>query len=244
MKQLILLLLISGSVWGQQTPKQSAVEFNAFVKVEDAENYYTNLIAESPENPANPALYNEYRAQLAVDWLIKGNIKKYQFYKNTNPKFTSLQLFDLSNLLEYWVDDNKNIAAVEQISRQLLDELEKKMYKDQFSRTAVLQEVNAMANARLGNIDIAIKNIEKSGSGAEMRNFPYFRNSKANYLNRYAAILSAAGQHQRALDTLTKAVREANSTPKLIATLKWTNTLPLCRRKPTRKYTRKWKKHG
>ncbi|AMP99499.1 Thiol-disulfide isomerase and thioredoxin [Pedobacter cryoconitis] len=173
-----------------------------------------------PAGAAKPDQYNEYRAQLAVDWLVKGNIDKYNFYKNTRPKFTALQLFELSNLLEYWVDDNKNVAEVEQISKQLLDDLRKKIHDDTFSRTGILLEVNAVANARLGHVDIAMKNIKASGEYATFRNLSYFRNTKANYLNRYGIILSAAGQHQRALDTLSMAVGNAISTPKTIATLK------------------------
>lgn len=212
--------MVSGSVYAQQKSQQIAKQFNALVKVEDEEKFYNDLIAKSPADPLKPDQYSEYRAQLAVDWLINGNMDKYKFYKNTNPKFTAIQLFDLSNLLEYWVDDNKNVAVVEQISKQILDEIAKKMHDDTFGRNGILLEVNAVANAMLGNIDIAMKNIEKSGADATFRNMPYFRNSKANYLNRLGAILSAAGQHERALDTLSNAVRTAISTPKTIVTLK------------------------
>lgn len=209
--------MVSGAVRAQQKPHQLAKQFNALVKVEDEEKFYNDLIA---NNPAKSDQYGEYRAQLAVDWLIKGNIEKYKFYKNTNPKFTALQIFDLSNLLEYWVDDHKNIAVVEQISKQILEEIAGKVHDDTFSRSGVLFEVNALANARLGNIDIALENIKKSDVNVVFRDMPYFRNSKANYLTRYGAILSAAGQHQRALDTLSNALRRANSTPKTVVTLK------------------------
>ena len=219
-KLILLLLLVSGSVYAQQTPQQLVKEFHDIVNVEDEERFYNDLIAKRPADPAKPAQYNEYRAQLAVDWLIKGNIDKYKFYKSTNPKFSALQLFDLSNLLEYWVDDNKNTAVVEQISKQILAEIQKKMHDDTFGRTSILLEVNAMANARLGNIGIAMTNIKNSGKNAIFRNIAYFRNTKANYLNRLGAILSAAGEHQRALDTLSNAVRTANSTPKTLVTLK------------------------
>lgn len=218
MKRLILLLfMVSGSVYAQQKPQQLAKEFSALVRVEDEEKFYNELVA---KNPAKRDQYGAYRAQLAVDWLIKGNIDKYQFYKRSHPKFTALQLFELSNLLEYWVDDNKHVALVEQISKQILEEIARKVHDDTFSRTGVLLEVNALANARLGNIDMAMKNIKKSGADATFRAIPYFRNSNANYLTRYGAILSAAGQHQQALDTLANAVRRANSTPRTVATLK------------------------
>ena len=219
-KLILLLLLISGTLYAQHTPQQIAKQFNALVNVEDEERFYNDLIAKNPAGSAKPDQYNEYRAQLAVDWLIKVNIDKYNLYNNTRPKFTALQLFDLSNLLEYWVDDNKNVAVVEQISRQILDDLGKKMHDDTFGRTGILFEVNAVANARLGHIAIAMKNIKASGEYATFRNFSYFRNTKANYLNRYSIILSAAGQHQRALDTLSMAVGNAISTPKTIVTLK------------------------
>lgn len=190
MKKLILLcLLVSGSVYARQKPQQMA----------------------KPD---------QHPAQLAVDWLIKGDIDKYKFYKNTNPKFTALQLFELSNQLEDWVDDNKNVAAVEQISKQILEEIERKMHEDTFGRSVILLEVNAIANAKLGHIGIALRNIEKSTSlKSPYRQFAYFRNSNANYLTRYAAILSASGQHQRAFDTLSNAIRTGVSTPKTVATL-------------------------
>lgn len=85
----------------------------------------------------------------------------------------------------------------------------------------MLYQINAVANAKLGNIEIAMKNIEKSNAlQSPYLQFPYFRNTKANYLNSYATILSAAGQHQRALDTLSNAVRTAASTPKTADILK------------------------
>lgn len=214
-------MLISSSAYAQQAAlKIAANQFKALVKVEDEEKFYNDLIAKGPADHAKPDQYNEYRAQLAVDWLTKGNIKKYKFYKNTNPKFTALQLFDLSNLLEYWVDNNINVAEVEQISNQILEELEKKVHDDTFNRAGILLEVNALANANLGNIGIAMRNIEKSGTNAMFRDIPYFRNSKANYLCRYGAILAAAGQYQRALDTLSNAVRNAISTKTTVSTLK------------------------
>lgn len=205
------MVLISGSVWAQEAPQQNSKEFYAIVKVEDAEKFYNGMEVKNPE----------YRAQLAVDWLINGNIEKYKFYKTTNTKLTPLQLFELSNQLEYWVDDNKHLAEVEQISKQLIEEIEKKLHSDIFGRMGVLLEVNAVANAKLGKVDLAMKTIESSNEKAgPFRSMAYFRNSKANYLNRYAVILAAAGQYQRALDTLDKAVREANSTAKTSETLK------------------------
>ncbi|SMC55067.1 TlpA disulfide reductase family protein [Pedobacter africanus] len=221
MKRLVLLLvLISTHVYGQQSSKEMAKEFNALVNVEDQERFYNELLSKYPADPAKPAQYAEYRAQLAIDWLKKGNIDRYHFYKNTNPKFTAIQLFELSNLLESWVDDDQHIEWVQQISKQVLGEIALKRHDDTFDRNGVLLEVNAVANAKLGNLAIAMENIKKSDKNATFRKFPYFRNSNANYLNRLGLILLAAGRHQQAFDTLSKAVRTAASTPKTVVSLK------------------------
>lgn len=219
-RKLLLLLLIPGSVWAQQTAKQEAEQFHALVKVEDQEKFYNNLIAKNPADPSKPGQYNEYRAQLALDWLANGNIEKYDLYKKTGCSFSPVQLHELSTVLEYWVDDSKNITEVEQISRLLLQDIEKKTQPDVLGKATVLWEVNAMANAKLGNTAVAIKGLERSGEQADFRKFPYYRNSLANYLNRYGFIYAAAGQSQKALDTLTKAIRDGNSTSRLIATFK------------------------
>lgn len=215
-RKLLLLLLISSSVIAQPTIEQ----FHALVKVEDQEKFYEDMVAKNAAGTSGHEQYSEYRAQLAVEWLTRGNIEKYKFYKDAGLAFSPQQLFELSNVLEYWVDDNKNITVVEQITRQLLEDIEKKTQPDILGRVSILLEVNAMANARLGNIDVAMKNLERSSESTTFRNIPYFRNSQANYFNRYGFILAAAGQSQKALDTLTKAVRDGNSTPKLITTFK------------------------
>lgn len=211
---------MSTYVYGQKSQKENAKKFNALVNVEDQERFYNELRSKYPADPAKPASYGEYRAQLAVDWLRKGNIDKYHFYKNTNPKFTSIQLFELSNLLESWVDDDQHIEWVQQISEQVLGEIALKRHDDNFDRQEILLEVNALANAKLGNLAIAMENIKKSDKNAMFRKMPYFRNSNANYLNRLSLILMAAGQHQQAFDTLSNAVRTAVSTPKTITSLK------------------------
>lgn len=216
----VLLALMSALVYGQQPPKEISRKFYALVNVEDQERFYNELRSKYPADPAKPAPYGEYRAQLAIDWLKKGNIDKYHFYKNTNPRFTAIQLFELSNLLESWVDDDQHIEWVQQISKQVLDEIALKRHDDTFDRNGVLLEVNAVANAKLGNLKIAMINIKKSDANAMFRKFPYFRNSNANYLNRLSLILMAAGQHQQAFDTLSDAVRTAASTPKTVASLK------------------------
>ncbi|HEY8958871.1 TlpA disulfide reductase family protein [Chitinophaga sp.] len=216
----VMMILTTTYVYGQQSQKEIAKKFNALVNVEDQERFYNELRLKYPADPAKPAPYSEYRAQLAIDWLRKGNIDKYHFYKNTNPKFTAIQLFQLSNLLESWVDNDQHIEWVQQISKQVLDEIALKRHDDTFGRNLILLEVNAVANAKLGNLAIAMENIKKSDENATFRKIPYFRNSDANYLNRLSLILMAAGQHQQAFDTLSNAVRTAVSTPKTVASLK------------------------
>lgn len=223
MKKLILLLLISGSAWAQQTAgkKHNLEDFNLIASVEDQELYYNELLKQSPPDRNKPGMYNEYRAQLAIGWLTKGNIERYQYYMRTDPKFSVINLVDLTYTLEYMVDEDKHIPIVEQASRDLLDKLEKGTLSDGVSRTQVLLEVNALANAKLGKLDVAMKNIARSGQEKDnARDLKYFRDSKAKYLTRYGLILSAAGEHKRALDTLTKALRNADSNPKMVAVYK------------------------
>ncbi|WP_157287881.1 hypothetical protein [Pedobacter cryoconitis] len=46
MKKLILLLvLVSGTLYAQRTPQQIAKQFNALVNVEDEERFYNDLLA-------------------------------------------------------------------------------------------------------------------------------------------------------------------------------------------------------
>ncbi len=52
------------------------------------------------------------------------------------------------------------------------------------------------------------------------RDMHYFKDSKANYLNRYAIVMSLAGEHQKAFDTLSRAVSMAESNPQSIETLR------------------------
>ncbi|WP_343693919.1 TlpA disulfide reductase family protein [Chitinophaga sp.] len=216
----VMMILMSTYVHGQQSQKDIAKKFNGLVNVEDEEHFYNELRSKYSADPAKPAPYDEYRAQLAIDWLKEGNIDKYYFYKNTNPRFTAIQLFELSNLLESWVDNDQHIEWVQQISKQVLDEIAHKGHDDSFDRNGTLLEVNAVANAKLGNLAIAMENIKKSDKNAMYRKIPYFRNSDANYLNRLGIILLAAGQPQRAFDMLSNAVRTAISTPKTVASLK------------------------
>lgn len=226
MKKILLLLLISSSAWAQQqkTVKYNYNDFNLLVKVEDKEQYFNEMIQAKPEDQLKPAQYDQFRIPLAVAWLAKGNLERYKHYTKNEPKFSYPNLLDLTYALEYLVEDNKNLGIVEQVSRAVLDVMDKKkdkVYEDlEGDRMQVLLELNAMANAKLGNVDVAMKNIERSSTIKGMREGKYFRDSKSNYLNRYGIVLSAAGQHKKALDLLTEAVRTADSNPKLVATLR------------------------
>lgn len=221
MKKLVLLFMfVWGTVYAQQDQLSEREEFLNIVTVEEAEKYYNELVAKTPENAANKELYDQLRGQLAVDWLSNGNVEKYSYYKSTKPTFTALQLFELSNTLEKWIEEVSHVKLVEQISSELLGELQQERYEDRFDRKGVLLEVNGVANARLGNLKLAHERMDASNEKAMFRSFPYFRNSKANYLNRLAVIISADGEHQRALDTLSKAIREGNSTPAMRMTFK------------------------
>lgn len=224
MKKIILLLLISGSAWAQQaTPeKYNYSDFNLIVKVEDKEKYFNQMLQEKPEGNSKAAQYEDYRSSLAVGWLAKGNLERYQYYTKNNPEFSFVYLVDFIYALEYLVEDSKNLKLVQQVSGEYLDLLDKAKTNDELTldRMQVLLEVNAMANAKLGNVEVALKNIERSSTIKGMREGKYFRDSKSNYLNRYGIVLAAAGQDQKALDLLTEAVRNADSNPKLVATLR------------------------
>jgi len=222
-KIFIVLLLVPGLGWSQKKPaaKYNFDDFSLIVKAKDEEQYYNKMLQESPPDKSKKSQYNEFRAQLAVDWLTEGNIERYQYYKNTNPKFSPVQFLYLVNALEYQADNDKNIAQTAQISGEIIAELDKGTMTDPLGLMQILLEVNAVTNAKLGNTDLAMKTIDRSSSiKPSFRDIKYFRDTKANYLNRYAIILSAAGQDKKALDTLTQALRNADSNPKTAAIFK------------------------
>ncbi|WP_442591239.1 redoxin domain-containing protein [Pedobacter sp. AW31-3R] len=224
MKKIILFLLISSSAWAQQVmpEKYNYNDFNLIVKVEDKEKYYNQMLQEKPEDKSKPAQYNDYRGSLATAWLAKGNLERYKYYTKNNLEFSFINLVDFTYALEYLVEDSKNLKIVEQVSGEYLDMLDKAKTTDELTkdRMQVLLEVNAMANAKLGNVELAMKNIERSSTIKGMREGKYFKDSKSNYLNRYGIVLAAAGQDKKALDLLMEAVRTADSNPKLVATLR------------------------
>jgi len=223
MKKLIFLLLLSSPVLAQQT-KSEKEKFHAFYElanVEDQEKQYNVMVKENPIDPAKPAMYEEYRAQLATGWLSKGNFERYWYYKNTNPKFNPLQFLYLSYALDHLLDEDKNMVEVEKVSKGILDDLQNGSMSDGMGRTQPVMEVNAAANAKLGNTEAALAMIAKSSQVKDnMRDMRYFKDMKANYLNRFGIVLLAAGKYQAAFDTLSKAFREAESNPAMVNTFR------------------------
>lgn len=215
--------MISGSVFAQQSKpaKYNFQDFTLIVDVQDQEKQYNEMLKADPIDPAKPSMYEEYRAQLALGWLSKGNFERYWYYKNTNPKFNVLQLTYLAYAMEYLLDAQKNPAELEKVSGGILKDIASGAISDAIGRAQPIMEVNATVNAQLGNIEIAEKMLAKSSEvkGA-IRDMKYFRDAKSNYLNRYAIVMSAAGKNQIAFDTLSKAFREAESNPAMITTFR------------------------
>lgn len=226
MKNLLFLLLSTASAWAQEVaPKKYDLnDFKLIVKVEDQEKYFNEMLQAKPQDPSKPAQYNEYRVPLAIGWLTKGNMEKYKYYTSNDPAFSFPNLVDLVYALEYLEHDSKYSSIVEEVSRGAINKLENSSNKakDELSRgrLQVFLEINAMVNAKLGNVDVAMKNIERSNAIEGDRDSRYFRDSRSSYYNRYAIVLSAAGEHKKALDTLTQAIRNADSNPWLVATFR------------------------
>lgn len=224
MRKLILLLLISSSAWAQQnSPKKyNYNDFNLIVKVEDKEKYYKDMLQEKPEDKAKPGQYDQYREQIANGWLAKGDLARYKAYTKNTSEVSFPNMLDRIYTLEYLVEDEKYLKTVLEVSQEFIDLLDQGKIKDGLSkdRMQVVLEVNAMANAKMGNVDVAKKNIARSTGTGNMREVKYFKDSKSNYLNRYAIVMSAAGENERALDTLTNAIRNADSNPRMLVTYK------------------------
>lgn len=219
-----MILFVSNTAWAQQPTqeKYNLDDFNLIVKVEDQEKYYNEMLQAAASDNTKPAYQDEYITTLATGWLAKGNLEKYRFYMNSNPEISFVKLLYFGYALEYLEDNNKYVNVVEQASNNLISRIEKDAGSDEMTqgRMQVLLEINAMANAKLGNVDAAKKSIEKASMIKGNREMNYFKDSKANYYKRYATVLSASGENKRALDTLTNAVRHADSNPALIATLR------------------------
>ncbi|MBN9385803.1 MAG: TlpA family protein disulfide reductase [Chitinophagaceae bacterium] len=222
-KKIFVLLLISSPVLAQpsKTMQEKFVAFTMLGSVEDQEKQYNAMVKTEPIDPAKPAMYEEYRAQLATGWLTKGNFERYWYYKHTNPKFNPLQFLYLSYALDHLLDEDKNMVEVEKVSKDILDDLQNGRMSDGMGRTQPVMEVNAAANARLGHTEAALAMIAKSSQVKDnMRDMRYFKDQKSNYLNRLGIVLLAAGKYQEAFDTLSKAFREAESNPTMINTFR------------------------
>lgn len=210
-------MLISSSAWAQQPAKKAKYGIDQFMlieKVEDQEKKYNEVLKEPASNLTATAI-NDLRAELAYHWLAKGNVERYRFYKATKPKFNFRQGLFLSYAVEKLLDEKMQYADAAQISKELLED-------GGYDRTSVLLEVNAAANAKLGNVDVARKLIAQSTAdkGSDVRLTKYFKDAQSNYLNRYAMVMLAAGDNQKAFDVLTKAFKEADSNPYMIFTFK------------------------
>jgi len=223
-KLLLLLLFVPNLVLAQQsTPeKYNFNDFNLIVNVDDQEKYYNEMLQATPAGNIKPALLEEYLTNLAIGWLYKGNLEKYRFYMKTNPNISFISLLNFAYALEYLEKENKNMVLVEEVSKEIINKIDNSTGMDETSkgRLQVLLEINAMANARLGNIDVAKIAMEKASTIKGDREIKYFKDSKANYYRRYSIVLSSAGENKRALDTLVNAVKNADSNPMLINTLK------------------------
>jgi len=223
-KLILLLLLVPNFILAQQSvsKKYNFNDFNLIVKVEDQEKYFNEMLQATPSADIKPALHDEYLTNLAIGWLVKGNIEKYRYYMKTNPSISFISLLNITYALEYLEKESKYMTIVEEVSREIINKVENVANKDGMSigRLQVLLEINAMANARLGNVDVAKTKIEKASAIKGDREIKYFRDSKSNYYRRYSVVLSAAGENKKALDTLTKAVRNADSNPMLVTTLR------------------------
>lgn len=219
-----MILFVSNTTWAQQSTqeKYNLDDFNLIVKVEDQEKYYNEMLQAATLNNSKPAFQDEYITTLATGWLAKGNLEKYNFYMKSNPEISFVKLLYFGYALEYLEDNSKYMYVVEQASKDLMSRIEKDAVNDEMTkgRLQVLLEINAMANAKLGNVDAAKKSIEKASAIKGDREMKYFKDSKANYYKRYATVLSASGENKRALDTLTNAVRHADSNPALTTTLR------------------------
>lgn len=222
MKLIIFFLFICSSALAQPSASswERIQQFRLILKAEDQEQRFNELVREGTLKQSTEE-YEEYRVALAINWLAKGNLERYQYYTGSEAKFSFINLLDVSYALEKLVEDPKHLSLVEKVSAEILKKIDTTAtLKEDADRIQVLLEVNAMANAKLGNIDLAMKNIERSSTIKGMRDAKYFKDSKSNYLNRYAIVLAAAGQHKKALDVLIEAVRNADSNPGLIATLR------------------------
>ncbi|SKB39468.1 Thiol-disulfide isomerase or thioredoxin [Sphingobacterium nematocida] len=223
MKKILFLLLLSTNVLAQQQgAKYSFNDFMLIEKVEDQEAKYKAMLKELSPEQHSTSVTNDFRGELTFAWLNKGNVERYRYYKSTNPEFSGRQYLYLVNALEKLFDEGKDYKSVETISKELLEEIEKGTLDDLLGRAPVMKELNAAANAKLGNVARAKEMMGKLSSEADvaMRDIPYFKDSKSNYINRYAMVLLAEGKDKDAFELLTKAFKDADSNPYMLDTFK------------------------
>lgn len=224
LRKILLLVLIPGFVFAQRSgqTKYNFNDFSLIVNVEDQEARYNEMVKESPIDPEKPSTYQEYRAQLAVGFIAKGNFEKYWQYKNTQPAFNALQFVYLTYALEKLLNEGKNDNELVKVTNNLVDEFQKGTLKDPMGRMHTIFEVDAVANARTGKVGAAVDFFEKeiAKGKLETREMAYFPDAKSNYLHRLAEVMFRAGKAQVAFDTLTTAFRTAESNPYMVATFK------------------------
>jgi len=196
-------------------------DFKLVRTVEGQEKFYQDLIKKEPINSTNQKIYNAFRAELAINWLAQENMEKYREYRKTAKIDNGLQIFELTNVLEQWVDEKKHLDWITEISNEFIPGLESGAIKDEFERGhEIILEISAMADSYNGKHQSALEKIQKALLEPKIRDLNYFKDSKPNFINRYGQILAGAGQEQNAIDTLSAAVRTAESNPKLLASLK------------------------
>ncbi|WP_419213626.1 peroxiredoxin family protein [Maribacter sp. X9] len=224
MKKIMFFLLVSCSIWAQQEPMEefNFEDFSLIVDVEDREKYFNEINGAASAKDLNMEQKDEYLTNLAIGWLAKGNIGKYRHYTQTGPEFSFVALVDLIYALEHLEKNDENLPVIKEVSSGMMAKLGKEEDMDELTlgRFQVLLELNAMANAKMGNVKEALTTMERSSAIEGDRDSRYFKDSRSSYYDRYAIVLSAAGEHKRALDTLVNAVKNADSKPKLIETLK------------------------
>lgn len=218
---LSLLLIISFGAKAQQLNPfaEKYDEFTLISKANDQEKFYKDLIKTIPETEKNKKTYDRIRGAIAVNWLHEGNIIKFKEYDKSVKD--PLSQMELTNILEKWLDDKKHLEWVDVISKEYLKKLESGIIKDDIKRShEILLEISATVDCLKGDKASALTKIQEALKDTMMRNMNYFKDSKPNFISRYAFILDANGQTKKAIDTLTAAVKAAESNPKLLATLK------------------------
>ncbi|WP_431292127.1 redoxin domain-containing protein [Pedobacter sp. P26] len=216
-----MMLIISFGAKAQQ-PNPLAEKYEEFTllgKVQDQEKFYKDLIKKIPETEKNKKIYDRIRGAIAINWLHEENLNKFKEYDKSVKD--PLSQMELTNILEKWLDDKKHLEWIDVISKDYLKKFDSGIIKDDIKRShEILLEISATVDCLKGNKGSALTKIQEALKDTTMRNMNYFKDSKPNFISRYALILDANGQTQKAIDTLTAAVKAAESNPKLLATLK------------------------